>query len=119
MSKITNARWLLRIAFAFAFFYVALASIKNPEAWIVWLPQFAVRLSPVPPQLLMDIMAFGQIALGLWLLYGRRLRWSAGVAAVFLFSIAVFNLSAMEIVFRDISLGLAALALAVLAPEEG
>jgi len=118
MSKITQARWLLRIALAFAFFYAAIQSIRVPEAWVDWIPRFVVALSPVSPMLMIDGISIAQIGLGLWLLYGRKLRVASGFAALFLFSVTVFNLRLMDIVFRDFSLGLAAVALMVLAPEE-
>ncbi|MDO8585091.1 MAG: DoxX family membrane protein [bacterium] len=118
MSKITQARWLLRVALAFVFFYAAIQSIRVPEAWVDWIPRFVVALSPVSPTLLLDGASIAQIGLGLWLLSGRNLRWAAGFAALFLFSVTVFNLRFMDVVFRDFSLGLAALALVVLAPDE-
>ena len=118
MSKIIQGRFLLRVGLAFAFFYVAIQGIRAPDAWIDWIPRFVVSLNPVSPVLLLDGISISQIGLGLWLLYGRKLRWSAGFAALFLFSITVFNLRLMDIVFRDVSLGLAAVALMVLAPEE-
>lgn len=119
MSKITQGRWLLRIALAFVFFYAAIQSIRSPEAWAGWIPRFVQTVSPVSLTLLLDGLAIGQIGLGLWLLSGRNLRWAAGLAALFLFSIAVFNVRVMDVVFRDFSLALAAVALTVLAPEEG
>lgn len=118
MSKITQGRFLLRIGLAFAFFYAAIQSIRLPEAWAYWIPKFVLALIPVSPTLLIDIVAVGQIGLGLWLISGRRQRLAGGIAAAFLFGITVFNLRLFDVVFRDVSLALAAVALAVLAPEE-
>jgi len=51
------------------------------------------------------------VFLALWLLSGKAQMWSGLVAAGLLFSIALFNLSAWDIVFRDVSLRIATLAL--------
>lgn len=119
MSKIVQGRFLLRIGLAFAFFYAAIQSIRLPEAWADWIPKFVLALIPVSPTLLIDIVAVGQIGLGLWLISGRRQRLAGGISAAFLLGITVFNLGLLDVVFRDVSLALAAAALVVLAPEEG
>lgn len=119
MSKIIQGRFLLRVGLAFAFFYAAIQSIRLPEAWAYWIPKFVFALIPVSPTLLIDIVAVGQIGLGLWLISGRRQRLAGGISAAFLLGIPVFNMGLLDVVFRDVSLALAAVALVVLAPEEG
>lgn len=118
MSRIVQGRFLLRTGLAFAFFYAAIQSIRFPEAWGDWIPKFILALIPVSPTILIDIVAVGQIGLGLLLVSGRRERLAGGIAAAFLFGITVFNLRLFDIAFRDVSLALAAAALAVLAPED-
>ena len=106
------AAWLLRLGLAFSFFYVASASFQNPTSWIGFFPQFLRDLAPA--ETLLTGFSIYEIILGLWLLAGKKLVYSSWLAAATLFGIVVFNWGAMEIVFRDVSLGLAALALAAL-----
>lgn len=106
------ASWLLRFGLAFSFFYVAAASFQNPLNWIGFFPQFLRDLAPA--QTLLTGFSIYEIVLGLWLLSGRKLVYSSLLAAATLLGIVVFNWGAMEIVFRDISLALSALALATL-----
>jgi len=110
------AAWLLRLGLAFSFLYVAYASFQNPLNWIGFLPQFLRDLAPATT-LLIGFSIY-EIVLGLWLLSGKRLMLASLLAAATLFGIVVFNWGALEIVFRDISLGLAALALASLRPAK-
>ncbi|MDP3995252.1 MAG: DoxX family protein [bacterium] len=101
--------FLIRLALAFAFAYVGIASFTNPGLWAGFVPTFVSSIIPV--ETFLKIHGVGQIILALWLLSGKKQAWSGLVAAAALFGIALFNLSAWDIVFRDVSLGLAALAL--------
>lgn len=106
------AAWLLRLSLAFSFFYVAYASFQNPTSWIGFFPQWLRDLAPA--ETLLTGFSIYEIILGLWLVSGKKLFFASLLASATLFGIVVFNWGAMEIVFRDISLGLAALALASL-----
>lgn len=111
---------LLRIALAFSFFYVAISSFLNPTSWLGFFPTWAIALvSPVlsSSQVLYVFSAF-EVALGLWLLSGLYLVWAGVVSSVLLAGIVAFNIGAIEIVFRDLSLAVASLALAVLAADK-
>lgn len=107
-----NASLLLRIGLAFSFFYAAIAGFISPESWIGWLPPF-VRTAGW-----LSLFGIGEIVMGFWLLSGYKLFYSASISAVMLFGIVVFNFSAMDVVFRDISLALSAVALALLSNHE-
>ena len=56
-----------------------------------------------------------EIILGLWLLWGKKVVYPALLSAFAFGGIALFNLGAMYIVFRDVGLFFAALAIAKLA----
>lgn len=109
------ARFLIRLGLAFSFFYAAYASFQNPTSWIGFFPQRLRDLAGA--ETLLTVFSIYEIILGLWLLSGKKVVYAGLLASATLFGIAVFNWGAMEIVFRDISLGLAALALASLAPK--
>lgn len=102
----------LRIGLAFAFFYAAIASYFDPNSWIGFFPEFL--RSTFPESLLLSGFSAFEIVLGFWILSGR-LQFLAGLVAAFVLAgIVVFNTSQMDIVFRDVSLMFAALALAVM-----
>jgi len=101
---------ILRIAIAFAFLYVAYAALKDPISWLAFIPASIVK--NFPQTLLLSGLAIGHSAIGLWLLSGWKIFWPSLLASIYLFATVAFNIPQIDIVFRDISLGLVALALA-------
>ena len=112
MQHFFTSSFLLRAGLAFAFGYAALGAFLNPSAWIGFFPSFL--LNAFPETLLLWGFGAGELALAVWLLLGWRVRPAALIAAAGLAGIALFNLPQIDIVFRDFSLALAALALAQL-----
>lgn len=103
---------LLRIALAFSFLYPAYGFWKHPSDWIGYIPPFVNGLGLSQHAILLSIAGF-HLVLALWLLSGWRIFTSSILAALFLFGIVYFNFNQLDILFRDISLALAALALAL------
>ncbi|MBI1961539.1 MAG: hypothetical protein HYS45_02460 [Parcubacteria group bacterium] len=101
--------FLIRLALAASFAYVGISSFTNPDLWAGFVPPFVASVVPVAAFL--KIHGTFEVFLALWLLSGKAQAVAGLIAAVFLFVIVLFNLSAWDIVFRDVSLGLAALAL--------
>lgn len=112
MFKKNLASWLLRLGLALALIYPAIGDFLNPIAWLAFVPVWARNI--FGGEKFLDIFAIFEILLALWLIWGKKLRWSSLICAALMFAITIFNLASFEIVFRDISLGLAALALAAL-----
>ncbi|MDP3726057.1 MAG: hypothetical protein Q8R36_02575 [bacterium] len=108
-----NISLVLRIGLAFAFLYPAISAIFNPFAWIGYFPSFAHTIIP-NDTLLLHLFGFTEAVIGLWLLSGKNIFYPSIAAAVFLFLIVVFNLSQMDVVFRDLSIFAIAVALAIL-----
>ena len=54
-----------------------------------------------------------EILLGGWILFGKKIFIPSMIAAVLLIVITIVNFAQIEILFRDIALGLAALSLAL------
>lgn len=102
---------LLRIALAFSFLYPAYGFWKHPADWIGYVPMFVKNIG-IPESTLLMLLAAFHLILALWLLSGWRIFAPSIVAALFLFGIVYFNFNQLDILFRDISLALAALALA-------
>ncbi len=102
---------LLRIALAFAFLFPAYEFWKDPGEWVGYIPSFATHLGLSQNILLLGLMGF-HLIIALWILSGWRIFLPSLIAAVFLGAVVYFNLNQLDILFRDISLAIAALALA-------
>lgn len=100
---------LLRAGISFSFLYPAIAALSDPDSWLGYFPSF------IPANELM-LHTFGalEVALALWILFGKRPYIPSFIAAGILIAIVVLNGNQFDILFRDVSLALAALALGVL-----
>ena len=112
MDKNYLAIFFLRIGIAFAFFYVAISSFLNPISWIGFIPKFVELF--VPAQTFLYGHAAFDMLLGIWLLTNRKIFYAAILSALTMFGIIIFNLSAMDIIFRDVAIFFSCVALAVL-----
>ena len=106
---------LLRIGLASVFLYAALGSLLSPQDWLWYLPDWILKIAPAEP-LLMSHALF-ELLLGVWLLSGKKTMYAALLAAADLLIIVLSTLSIMDVVFRDVGLIFAALALATLHKE--
>lgn len=105
---------VLRIGLAFSFLYPAVSAWFNPFAWIGYFPPFMMNLMQGHNMLLLHVFGVTEIIIALWLIFGRRIFVPSVLAAVYLLGIVVFNLSQMDVIFRDISIFAIAIALAML-----
>ncbi len=112
---------LLRIALAFAFLYPAIDAFFDPATWLGYFPNFvtdAFHTIAIPLKLsdVVLLHSFGvlEIVLAVWVLFGKRVRVPALIMALMLFIIVGLNLdpSNFSVLFRDVSIAFAALALA-------
>ena len=110
MGKTTEL--LLRIGVAFAFLYPPVSAFQNPDSWIGYFPPFLLNLG-LPSEVLLHGFGILEVVIALWLLSGWRVYVPAALAAVMLVAIVAFNLSQLEVLFRDIAIALAAVALSV------
>ena len=102
---------LLRAGIALAFLYPPYAALSDPIAWAGYFPAFVSSL-PVDRIVLLHALGVVEVGIALWLLWGRRLRIPATLAAALLFAIVLVNLNDFGILFRDVALALCALSLA-------
>lgn len=116
MNESSRAALALRIGLSFVFTYAAIAGFLNPSAWVGFIPAFVERF--IPEALFLTAFGIIELALATLLLFMRNPRYPALAAAALLLGMVVFNLGALDIVFRDIGLALAALALAAM-PARG
>jgi hypothetical protein len=102
-----NPQLLLRIAIAGAFLYPAIAALITPAAWLGYFPHFVLGI--VPDAVLILGWSILEAVLALWILSGKKIFVPSLIACVLLVAIVVFNLSLIDIVFRDAALALVAL----------
>ncbi|MEK7619114.1 MAG: DoxX family membrane protein [Patescibacteria group bacterium] len=105
----TTASWLLRIGLALMFAYAAVGSFLQPDSWVGYFPLWMRGL--VPENVLLSGFSIVEIGVALWLLSGRALKWASLVSVAMLSGIVIFNLSLFDVIFRDVGLVFAALAL--------
>jgi hypothetical protein len=110
-----NPLLLLRIGVAFSFAYAAASGFLNPTAWVGFFPPFLTAFAPAAT--LLAIWGVLEVVLALALLFMKDVFYPALIAAVLLLGVTLTNWGAMDIVFRDISIALAAIALAFLSRE--
>ncbi len=116
LTEIRLSSFLLRVGLGIVFMYAAVSSLLVPESWFAFVPRFITVILPVG--IFLFAWAIYQILLALWLWSGFRVRLSAVFAVATMFSIIVFNLSVLDILFRDLAILSAALALFVLSGEK-
>lgn len=104
---------LLRIGVAFAFLYPPLNALTDPYSWIGYFPSFLIDRG-VPEMVLLHTFGFFEVVLALWILSGKRIFWPSVVAAAMLMAIVAVNLGDFQVLFRDLSIAGAALALALM-----
>jgi len=104
--------FVLRVALAVPFLYAAIAATLQPEAWVGFMPYFLRNI--FSESLLLGVHSLMNVVLALWLLSGWKTMYAAILSALGLLAIIVVNLGALDIIFRDIGLLLAAISLALL-----
>jgi uncharacterized membrane protein YphA (DoxX/SURF4 family) len=112
-SKPQTIELLLRIGVAFSFIYPPISAFFNPYSWVGYIPQFAAVL-PIETVALLHIFGIGELIIGAWILFGKKIFIPSILASVFLALIIGFNWTQMDVLFRDIPILLMALCLALL-----
>ena len=103
------ASFIIRLGLAIAFFYAAVSSLLFPDIWIGFLPAWLIPAGLT--RIFLLIFTIFQFSLGFWLLSNYKIRYAAIVTVLLLFVIILTNLTAMDLLFRDIPIAFSALAL--------
>lgn len=103
---------LLRVALAISFLYPAAHALIDPYAWVGYFPGFLLDLAGGNDMLMLHLWGAIEALLAAWVLFGRRVLVPASIMAVALMLVVIANPAQFPILFRDISLALAAAALA-------
>ena len=109
-----DASFFLRLGLAFVFIFAAVSGFSNPQAWVGFVPDIGNFITRAYLLLFVDVI---NLVLGLWLLSGKKTFYAAVVSSVVLAGITLTNLASFLIVFRDVGLFFAAVALAALSKK--
>ena len=111
-----DGSFFIRIGLAFVFIFAALSAFFNPQAWIGYVPSFVTNFITRAYFLFFhDVI---NLALGIWLLSGKKTYYAAIVSCIMLAGITLTNLGTFLVTFRDVGLFFAAVALAVLSKNK-
>src|SRR3989338_7432845 len=116
MRNLELAAFFLRLGLGTAFLYAAISSFLDPAAWVGFFP--VVVQQNLPVNLLLALFGLCQVVLAGWLFSSWKAQWAASLAALTLFLIIIFNVRGLDLVFRDVALLFAALALVSLSDGE-
>ena len=111
-NKEVLVSFFLRSGIAIVFIYAAISAFLNPLAWAGYVPSFVQSIIPV--NIFLHMHSIGNIIIGLWLLSGRKTFYASIVSSLALFFIVIFNITSLDIIFRDIAILFASIALAIL-----
>ena len=112
LPKISLAEWMLRAGLALSFLYPPIDAWGDAYSWIGYFPALLTDLVAPHGIVLLHLFGVVEIVLALWILVGKNVRLPALIAALLLLAIVVFNLPQMQVLFRDLTIALMAVALA-------
>lgn len=111
LPRVSVPELLLRASLALSFIYPPIAAFIKPYDWVGYIPTGLQDL--VAPHTLLFLHGIGviEIALALWIVFGKKIFAPSVVAGAFLIAIVIMNPTQFDILFRDVSLVGIALAL--------
>lgn len=102
---------VIRLGVAFCFLYAGIAGFAEPDAWAGWFPKLMTDI--VSTDILLPVWGVYEIITGLWILSDKKIFIPSMLATFSLAGLIVFNFSAMDIIFRDVTIMAVTLALAI------
>lgn len=114
-SRIPLSIFFLRLGFVFVFSYTAYEGILHPEHFAKWVHPSLITIAGAYINILLYFFFMLEIGLVLWLVSGTHTHLAALIIVSMLAGITLTNMDKFEIVFRNVGLVCAALALFVLA----
>jgi len=116
MKNKYNPGLFLRIGLGFIFVYTAFAAFTNPNSWVGFVPDFIGKI--IPKTSFLYIHDIINLSLGLWIFSGKKTFYASIVSCIFLLGIIISNIMVLELIFRDIGLFFASIALTILSNEK-
>ncbi len=111
-SQIVKAKWLLRVGLAFVYGYASIEVYINPINFLKYIPPSVVQI--VPLNIFLTLFSIFEILLTLWLLSGKKTEYAAIISAFLMLAIIIPNTEFFSVLFRNVAIGFASLALAML-----
>lgn len=111
-NYLSLASFFLRVGLALVFLYAAIASFLNPGAWGAYIPSWIGVIVPI--SLFLTLFSLYEIVLALWLLSGKYTFYAAMLAGATLLGIIFPNMGDLDVIFRDVAIFFAAVALGLL-----
>ena len=109
---------LLRLGIAFALLYPAVMSFVNPDKWTAFLPPVLTAL--VAPKNLLMILAGYNLLFAILILVKPDPGWTiCGILFITFIALAVLGYRDLDLVYQNISVGLATLALGLFGKTRG
>lgn len=108
--------FFLRVGLASVFLYAAIAAFLEPISWVGFLPVWLRNI--FPENILLLGFSVYELVLSLWLLSGYKASAAAAFSGLTLLFIIIYNLGALDIIFRDVAIFFSALALLALSLEQ-
>lgn len=111
---------LLRFAVGLPFLYAGVDSLRHPELWRGFMPHWLLDIVAQMPggmdgeATFLTVFAVFEIILAVWLFTGVRTKLAAMLSTFVLLVITLTNLGQFQLIFRDVGLFFAALALVAL-----
>jgi hypothetical protein len=105
---------LLQLGLAFVFLYASISALTSPATYRSYIPSVWAEWSPPTTHLLLRAFAVYELALAVALLTRRFCYQASLLSAVTLLGIIGLNADAFEVLFRNVAITFAALALAAL-----
>jgi hypothetical protein len=109
-----TAGLILRWGLAFVLLYESFLTLRYGYGWNIYFPRFVTDVLVSGKGTIITILAITQILLAIWLVWGRRAEWAALFIGGAVLLAALFNLDNLDMLYRDVGLGVAAFALFVL-----
>lgn len=111
MSQEKLSYFVLRAGLSFAFIYAAVRAWFDPDSWLGYFPPFLQ--STLPDNVLLGLWGITEIVLAFWILSGKKIFIPSLLGGLSLLGVVAFNLNQIDVLFRDISLALVSLTLAI------
>lgn len=110
-----KATIVLRIGLAFVFGYAVSAFLMGASDWSQYYPQWASNI--LPTDIFLIFFSIFEVILVIWLLSGKWVFAAAWIAAATIFLLTAVNLDLFNILFRNVAIFSAAVALILLSKD--
>ena len=108
--------FLLRVGVSVVFLYAGISSLSNPQDWIGFVPQWISIF--VAKETFLFMHGITDLLIGVWLLSNFKSFWAGLIASLGLIAIISVNFTQLEIIFRDVAILFASLAIMALNYKE-